>query len=262
MSRVEVPMLRRFFSLVGVLLAIAGTAAFIFVGVKVWHVKAEVNRQARYLAAKAHSGGDAADRAITFVRQVLAEAKADLAHVAKVRSAAGVPSAVNPFLKITAQQASRELLGSVERAQGAVLAASDAVVVADAALNVAGGDYSEELDRLFGLSPEHLKQSRSALVSISGELRSARGILGAAPDNLTTDQLHAANVALEQATDLTNRLSDVVKTARTRVDRAKVDVDLWASRGAFGVTAFAVLGTVGQLFMFRFFMRKLLRLPA
>jgi hypothetical protein len=74
--------------------------------------------------------------------------------------------------------------------------------------------------------------------------------------------LHAANAALDQANGLTDRLSEVVKLARARVDRAKVDVDLWASRGAFGVTGLAVAGAVGQLFVLRFCMRKLLALPA
>jgi hydrogenase maturation protease len=254
-------MVRRFLSLVGILLALAGASAFVFVGIKVWHVKAEVNRQARYLAAKAHSAGAASDRAIDFVRQILAEARNKLKLVRpETRAAAG---AVSPFLQITAQQASRELLGSVERAQGAVLAASDAVVVAQSALNVAAqGDYSEELDRLFGLSPEHLKQSRSALVSISSELSNAQGIIGVAPENLTASQLNAANAALAQADDLTNRLSDVVTMVHARVDQAKVEVDQWAAWASYGVTALAVFGTIGQLFMLRFCTRKLLHLPA
>jgi hypothetical protein len=256
-------MVRRFLALVGVLFALAGTGAFVYVGVKVWHVKAEVNRQARYLAAKAHSAGDATDRAIDFVRQILNEAKEDLNNITRVRTAAALPNPVNPFLKITAQQASRELLGSVERAQGAVLAASDAVVVAESAVKVAAGEnYSEELDRLFGLSPEHLRQSRTALLSISGELRNASGILGGTPENLTAAQLSAANAALEQANGLTDRLSEVVKLARARVDLAKRDVDLWASRLSFGMTGLALVGGLGQLFMLRFCVRKLFHLPA
>jgi hydrogenase maturation protease len=255
-------MARRFLSLVGVLVALAGTGVFVFVAVKVWHVKADVNRQARYLVAKAHSAGDATDRAIGFVREILAKAKSDLA-IASVRPATGAAGAVSPILHLTAAHASRELLGSVERAQGAVLAAADAVVVADAALDVASGDdYFPELDKLFGLSPEHLKQSRSALVSISGELQSARGILGTAPANLTVDQLSAVNAALDQANDLTNRLSDVVKMARARVNGAKAEVDLWAVWLSYAVTALAAVAAIGQLFMLRFCMRKLLHLPA
>ena len=250
-------MFRRSFSLVGVLLALAGTGLFIFVGIKVWHVKAEANRQGRYLAAKAQAAGDATDRAIGFVRDILAKAKADLQ---RVRPVAGGASAVSPILQLTARQASRELLGSVERAQGAVLAAADAVVVADAALDVAG-EYPE-LDRLFGLSPDHLKQSRSALVSITTELQNARSILGVAPESLSVEQLRAANAALDQADELTNRLSDIVKVARSRVNEAKADVDVWAARVSYGVTALAVLGAVGQLFMLRFCVRKLLLLPA
>jgi hypothetical protein len=254
-------MARRFLLLLGILFTLAGTGVFVFVAVKVWHVKADVNRQARYLVAKAHSAADAADRAIGFVREILAKAKSDLA-LARVRPGSEASGPVSPILQITAMQASRELLGSVERAQGAVQAASNAVVVADAALDVAAaGDYPE-LDKLFGLSPEHLKQSRSALVSISGELTSARGIIGVTPDSMTVDQLNAVNAALEQANDLTNRLSDVVKMTRGRVNGAKVEVDLWASRLAFAVTALAVVAALGQLFVLRFCMRKLMHLPA
>jgi hypothetical protein len=143
-----------------------------------------------------------------------------------------------------------------------VLAASNAVVVAESAIDIATAREYPELDKIFGLSPDHLKQSRSALVSISSELQNARGILGITPDNLTAEQLNAVNAALDQATDLTNRLSDVVKTARGRVNQAKVEVDLWAAWVSYGVTALAVFGTVGQLFMLRFCMRKLLHLPA
>ena len=253
-------MVRRLFSLAGILLAVAGVGVFVFVGIKVWHVKAEVNRQARYLAAKAHTAGDATDRAIEFVREVLTKGKKDLD---RVRGGTTPTVVVNPLLRVTALQASRDLLGSVERAQGAVLAASDAVVVAESALQVAsGGEYPEELDRLFGLSPEHLKQSRSALFSISSELKDARGILGVAPENLTAEQLHAVNAALDQATDLTNRLSEVVQLARGRVDAAKRDVDLWAKWLSFGVTGLATLAAIGQLFLLRFCVRKLMHLPA
>ena len=253
-------MARRFLSLVGVLVALGGIGLFVFVGIQVWRVKAEVNRQARYLAAKAHAAGDATDRAISFVRQVLAEARGKLPFV---RPAAGPAGAVSPILRLTARQASQELLGSVERAQGAVLAAADAVVVANAALNVAAaGDHLDELDKLFGLSPEHLSQSRAALVSISSELQNAQGILGATPESLTAEQVRAVNAALDQATDLTDRLSAVVVNARTRVDQAKAEVDRWARWGSYGATGLAVLGGLGQLFMLRFCVRKLVHLPA
>jgi hypothetical protein len=253
-------MIRRLLSLAGLLLAVAGVGMFVFVGIKIWHAKAEVNRQARYLAAKAHSAADATDRAIEFVREVLADAKSQ---VPLARSGATASAKVNPLLRVTAVQASRELLGSVERAQGAVLAASDAVVVAESALNVAsGGEYPEELDRLFGLSPDHIRQSRSALVSISGELKQARGILGVAPENLTPAELNAVNSAIDQANALTDRLSEVVRLARKRVDAAKRDVDLWAKWGAYGVTALATLAAIGQLFLLRFCVRKLMHLPA
>jgi hypothetical protein len=252
-------MVRKLVSLTGIALALAGVGVFVFVGIKIWHVKAEVNRQARYLAAKANSAAAATDRAIEFVREVLADAKGQ---VRFARSGATASATVNPLLRVTAMQASRELLGSVERAQGAVLAASDAVVVAESALNVASGEYHEELDRLFGLSPEHIRQSRLALVSISDELRYARGVLGVAPENLTPAELNAVNAAIDYATNLTDRLSVVVTLARARVDLAKRDVDLWAKRVSFGVTVLASLGAIGQLFLLRFCARKLRHLPA
>ncbi|HSQ57220.1 MAG TPA: hypothetical protein VLM40_15960 [Gemmata sp.] len=261
-------MLRRMFALVGVIVGCAGVGTFVFIAVKIWPVKAEVNRQTRYFATKAGAAGDAADHAIAFVRDIIGRAKADLG-IMRLQPADPSDSSVNPLLRMTAIQASREVAGSVERAQGAVIAANDAVKVANEALIIAdkyldGTHAYPDLSHFLGVSPEHLQASRATLDSISYELRNARGILGVTPGSqvLTPEEVRAVNAALDKASELTDTVAGMVGNARQRIITVKNQVDTWARRIAWATSFLAVIGIVGQLFLLRYCVRKLLDLPA
>jgi hypothetical protein len=231
------------------------------IGWYVWPLKTEVNRQADVLAEKANRTADAADHAIGFVRDVTARAEAELT-IARLQAVDRPRTPVNPFLQVTAIKASQDLVGSVERAQGAVLAASDAVVVARATLEVTGG--YPEVNKFIGVSPEQLTTTRSALESVANDLHNARGILSCCPETnqLTTEQLNAVDAALGRVKDITEQIANIVATTRGKVNETREAVDVWSQRIALGMTLIAVLGIVGQFFMARFCWRKLRRLEA
>jgi hypothetical protein len=260
----EVPMIRSAFALVGLILAFTGMGLFIAISIWIWSVKAEVNRQTETLSSRANKTLDSADRAIGYVRDVIRKADDDLA-VARLEAVEQVPPPpINPVVRFTAQKASQDLAGSVERAHSAIVAASEAVVVADAALDVVGG--VPELKQLFGVKPEQLDATRTALGNVSSELLQARGVLGfplAGPDaSPTNEQLYAVDNALRQAKGFTDEVCKVVESTRTRVNETKQNVDLWAWRGAVGTSAIAAFGMLGQFFMARFFWRLLRRQSA
>jgi hypothetical protein len=224
----------------------------------VWKVKAEANRQTETLAVKAHEAVNAADHAVGFVHQVIDQAEADL-HAARKQPAA--PAApVNPFLQLTARRASTDLAGSVERASVAVVTASDATLVAQAALEVFGNDSQlRELKEWLGVKPEQLTRTRDDLNKATSELKQVRTVLGVpvGEGGPTPEQLTMVESALTQARELTNQTGQVVATARVRVDETKRAVDLWALRVALAVTVVGVVGAAGQFFMARFCWRVL-----
>ena len=256
-------MFRRLFALTGLLIALAGTGVFVAVAVQVWRVKAEVNRQTAELAGRANQAGDAADRAITFVADVIDRAKAELA-TTRVSTSAPEPVRVNPIVRMTARQASIDLAGSLERALGAVVTASDTVIVAETALDMVSAD--PRLSQAFGVDPDQIHQTRTALTSVAGELRQAKSILGvpvrADSELPSAEQLDAVDRALQMAEQFKAEMARLVGVARVRVNETRHMIDVWAMRLAVGVTALCVLGAVGQLFMARFCLRKMLELPA
>jgi hydrogenase maturation protease len=246
-------MIRSLFAWLGLIFACAGIGLFIAIGIWVWSLKAEVNRQAETLTSRANKTLDSADRAIGFVQEVIGKAESDLV-VARVEVIGQVPLPVNPVVRLTAQKASQDLAGSVERAHTAVILASEAVVVADAALDVVGG--VPELKQLLGVRPEQLDATRTALGNVSAELQQAREVLGPPNNpevNPTTEQLHAVDDALRQARGFTDEVNKVVRSTRARVNETKENVDLWAWRGAVATSLVSVLGVIGQIFMARFF---------
>jgi hydrogenase maturation protease len=256
-------MIRSIFALVGFTLACTGIGLFIAIGIWIWSLKAEVNRQSETLSSRADKTLDSADRAIGYVRDVIGKAENDLA-VARLEAVGQAPlPPISPVVRLTAQKASQDLAGSVERAHSAIVAASEAVVVADAALDVVGG--FPELKQLFGVKPEQLEATRTALGNVSSELLQARGVLGfptaSSDTSPTNEQLHAVDDALRQARGFTDEVDKVVETTRTRVNETKQNVDLWAWRGAVGTSAVAGLGVIGQFFMAHFFWRLLRRQP-
>lgn len=256
-------MARRLFSLLGLLLALAGTGLFIAVAVQVWKVRAEVNRQTTELAGRANQAGDAADRAINFVGDVIDRARAELA-TTRISATTPEPVRVNPFVQMTARQASIDLAGSLDRALGAVLTASDTVVVAETALDMVSAD--PRLSQAFGVQPDQIHQTRTALTSVAGELRKAKTILGVpvspSGDLPSAEQLEAVDRALQMAEQFKVEMSRLVGVARGRVNETRQLIEVWALRLAVAVTALCTLGAVGQLFMARYCLRRLHDLPA
>jgi hydrogenase maturation protease len=255
-------MIRSILSLLGLLVACCGVGLFIAIGIYVWSIKAEVNRQTATLASRAHAAGDEADRAIKFVRGVIDQAESDLSDTRK-RSSTQPSKPVSIWEMTLARSASQQLAGSVERAHGAVATASDAVVVAKTALQVF--DDNSELQRLFRVQPGQVDATRTTLDTAATELRQAQSALGPSVSSGTPpppELLNAVDNALGQARGFTNELAKVVTTVRGRVNDTKSLVDRWTLRLAIGITLISALAAIGQLFLARFCWRKLRGLPA
>jgi hypothetical protein len=253
--------MRSLLSLLGLVVACAGIGMFIAIGTYVWTLKAEVNQQTTMLAERANMAGDAADGAIHFVRGVIGQAESDLKDARDANTGPAQP--VNPLERMFALKASKQLAGSVERAHGAVVTASDAVVVADAALQVFNAN--PELKQLFGVQPEQVDATKTTLGNVAGELRQAKSVLGVpvgADDPLTIEQLNAVDGALDQATTFTDEMAKVVATARGRVNDTKVMLDRWTVRVAVATSLIAALAVLGQVFLARFCWRRFRNLPA
>lgn len=242
---------RRVFAGLGLLVALASLGAFVGAAVVVWQIKEEANRRTEVLATKAGAAVDAADHAVEFVRRVIDQGYHDLDAARKTNNAIP-PEPVNPFFRATALQASRNLAGSVERANAAVITASDAVVVGEAALELFGAD--EQLKGWLGVKPEQLAQTRTDLGAASRELKGVRTLLGVPvipAERPTEEQLVTVESALGQARGLTDQMGRMVGVVRQRVDQTKRAVDLWVSRLALIITAVGVVGATGQFFMAR-----------
>jgi hypothetical protein len=233
---------------IGLVLAVAGFIAFTGAAIGVWWVKAETNRRTDALAEKANTAVDAADHAVGFVREVIKQADDDLK---MARNPENAPQTrINPFLQLTAREASQNLAGSVDRASAAVVTASDAVVVGEAAVQLLGKD--ERLANWLGLKPEQLVQTRTGLGSASRELTRVRTVLGIPVDaQPTAEQLVTVESALGQAREYTEQMGRVVAAARQQVEETKREVDLWVLRLAIGITVIGALGATGQVFMAR-----------
>lgn len=256
---------RRLFAVLGLLIAVTGFVTFAGAAVGVWKVKAEANRRTDALAVKANEAVNAADHAVGFVNEVIDTGESALDTARKSQKDAP-PAPVNPFLQLTARKATQDLVGSVEKADMAVVIASDATVVAEAALQLFGNDQDRQLVALkewLGVKPDQLAQTKNGLNRAGAELKQARTILGVSVgDGATPEQLAAVESAFARAKELTGQLSGVVATARTQVNETKRAVDLWVLRVALVTTLVGVVGAAGQFFMARFCWRILRGKPA
>ena len=254
-------MIRKLVALIGLVVACGGIGLFVTLGVYVWSLKAEVNRQTETLAGTANKTGDEADKAIKFVQVVIKRARGDLV-AARAQTTQKTTRPVSPWEVMVAQSTSKRLAGSVDQAHTAVVTASDAVVVAKAALEVLNTvDTTEksELDRLLHVPTSQVDATKTTLENATRELEKARSVLGGEP---TPEQLNAVNSALDQADGFTNELDKVVGSIRARVNSIKMMVDQWTWRIALGTTLMCTLAGVGQLFMARYFWRTLRNQPA
>lgn len=243
----------------GLVGSLLGFALFAGAAGGVWWAKAEANRRADALAARAHAAADTADHAVGFVRGVVDQAEADLAR-ARAAAPGGPPEPVHPLVQLGARQA---LAGSVDRASTAVVAASEAAVVANTALELF--DKDEELQGWFGVRPEQLAHTRAELSAATRDLTKARTVLGipVAPGGpATAEQLNTIEAGLGQARAFTDQLGGAVGGIRGRVVETKRRVDRWVQRAAVAVTALGALGAAGQLFAARFWWRVLRNKPA
>jgi hypothetical protein len=250
-------MIRKLVALVGLVVACGGLGLFVALGTYVWSLKVEVNKQTESLAANANKAGNEAVKAIKFVDDVIAQARTDLKNARPETVKPSRP--VNPWELALARSASQRLAGSVDQAHGAVVTASDAVVVAKAALEVFDQPESSELNRLLGFQSSQVDATRTTLGNAARELEKAKTVLGGEP---TPEQLNAVDNALTQAQGFTNELSKVVTTVRGRVNATRTLADQWSWRIALGTSLMSVLAGAGQLFMARFFWRTLRGQPA
>ncbi|MDY3552089.1 hypothetical protein R5W24_001169 [Gemmata sp. JC717] len=248
---------RSVFAAAGLLVSLAGLSVFASSAAGVWWAKAEAGRHAASLAGRVNAAADAADHGIGFVREVLAQAEQDLAR-ARASTAAVPAEPVNPLVRFGARHASQELAGSVDRATAAVATASDAVVVANTALELF--DKDSTLQNWFRVRPEQLEQTRVDLNAATRDLKKARTVLGipVAPGGApTADQLNTIEAGLTQARELTDRMGAAVTATRAKVADTRRQVETWVRRVAIGVTALGVLGAAGQFFAARFCWRVL-----
>jgi hypothetical protein len=233
-------MARGIVSAVGLVVAAVGFAAFVALGVGAWYARREADRAAADAAAKAEVAGDFAARVIGLVREAATAAEADLA-AARAEAAAAPPDRANPLARMAARQLSVDL----DRTRDAVATASEAVVVADAVLDVfsaAGGETGR-----VGVRAADLDQARAGLDAAARNLRQAQAVVGAA----TPEQFSAAEAALARGRALADGLDIRLAEVRGRVEVIRDRAVVWALRGAVGVTALAAVGAAGQVFLAR-----------
>lgn len=258
--------IRTTLTVAGLAVSVAGCITFATAAVVVWKAKAEVDRRTDALATKANTAVNATGRAVKFVSEVVTQGEKDLKATRANPPPPVTRKPVSPFERLAARRASENLAGSVERANAAIVTASDAVEVAQSALNLFESDEPVEgFKTWLGVKPEQLTQTRTELGTASRELKNVRTILGVPISDgahPTADELRTVESALQQARSLTDQMERVVDKARDRVNETKRTVDLWVQRIAVGVTVVGVLGALGQFFMARFCWRVLRGKPA
>jgi hydrogenase maturation protease len=246
----------------GMIVGCTGVGLFIAIGTYVWTLKEEVNRQTNSLTTRANEAGQAADHAIKFVRDVISQAEQDL-DIARKHVSTQPKKQLSMMEVMIARKASQDLAGSVERAHGAVVTASDTVVIAEAALKL----FSEhpELKTFFNIQSEQVGITQQNLEHAASELRQIKSVLGVVPFDAGTtpthEQLNEVDEALRLARTFTDELSNVVGIARGRVNDAKTSLDWWALRIAVVTSIVCTFGVIGQLFVLRFSLRAVRGMP-
>lgn len=246
-------MLRSILSTLGLVLAAAGFVAFVALGVGAWVAKREADRQVAAMSEKAHRAGDVAERVIALVREIIARARGGLS-VARADPANAVTGVqLDPVTQMVVWKAKRDLPGDVERARDAVGAASEALIVANAALDVFLEQPAD--GTAVGLRPDDMHTARTQLDRAASDLKTARRVLGvplpAPPADATPEQLANVDAALARAADVTDRFDDALTRVRTKVEATRRQAEVWSLRVAVGVTGLSALAALGQVFMAR-----------
>jgi hypothetical protein len=249
----EATMVRSYFCVLGLLVAIAGTGFFAGVGIYVWKLRADTLKQTEVLVERAHAAGNVAEQVITLIREVIARAEAGLEASRTSPSDMTVGKDPDPLVRFAMAKAKRDLPQEVERARDAVGIASEALVVAGAAVDVFEERPGEGSS--LGIRPEVMRTARTQLDMATKELKSARHVLGIPIPNTdgraTAEQLSQVEEALRLAEGVADQMDGALAQARDKVNHAEAEVEAWSWRLAIGITAAAALAAIGQLFMVR-----------
>jgi hypothetical protein len=240
---------RKLLAAFGLVLGVAGFLGFTGIAVGTWYAKREADRELRNAMEKAHQAADVAARFIGLIREMIARANASLATARADSAVQPATGQSDPLVSVAVWKAKRELPGEVERARDAVGIASEAVVVAGAALDVFGEHKTEE--SAYGVKPQDLDTARSQLDSAASGLKNARTVLGVSFPTATPEQLSQVEKALELATQVTDQSDRAVTEARGKVDRINGQAQRWAMRGALSLSGIAALAALGQVFLVR-----------
>lgn len=242
----------RVFAGAGLVVAVAGFGAFVALGVAAWATKREVDAQVASLTEKAAAATDVVGRGLLLAREVIDRAERGLEQARAEAAQPVPPPSVNPFVTIGLRQATRELPGRVELARDAMVAASDAVVVAEAALNVL--TENPDVGARFGVPTWAIQEGLAKLDTAAGDIRGARTVLGmpipgheSAP--IPPEVLRAVGESLAQSRGYLGMLDRALLTAREKIRTTRERTLLWAWRLAVGATVLAVLGATGMGFM-------------
>lgn len=230
---------RSVFSLIGLIVALAGIGLFTGIAIGVWVIKQEADQQIVVAADRARDSVQVADRALGLVREVIGKAETNLA---AARLAAADDEPVNPVLRVFARHATRDLPGGIDRTRDAIGTASDVLIVADATLDVLEREPGDA--ETLGLGPTRLQAARTQLSVAAGHLRTTGQVLGA-------EQTATVQLALNEANTVTGDLDAALSRARTKVELIKQKAKTWTLRLAIAITAASVLAAVGQFFMAR-----------
>lgn len=239
-------MARVVLSVVGLVLAVVGFAAFAGLVGGTWWARAEADRKTDELAAKAETAAKVADRTINLVNEVIDQAERDLA---EARRAPAEDPTVSPWQRLAVNRAAGELPGGVDRAREAVGMASEAVVVADSFLSVFAARPEEQ--QALGVRPEQLEAAKVRLSSTSAELRRARSLFGVRLTPMKPEEIDQVQQALSQARRVTGDVRTALDVARTRVEETRQKAHAWTLRIALAATALGSLGALGQVFLAR-----------
>lgn len=249
--------MRSVLSVVGLVVSVAGFVTFIGLIFGAWWARQEADREVDTAADRAMAAAEVADRAIRLVDDVIDRAEQDLA---EARAAPPPEPNVNPLLRMTVNRAAGDLAGGVDRARDAVGIASDAMVVADAALSVFA-DRPEEQAQL-GIRPGQLDAARQSLDATSRQLRQAQSLFGVRLTPMTQAEISQVEQALASARQFTSDLRGSLENAKKRVEDARQKAHIWALRVAVIATVVGSVGAIGQVFLFRACVRGVRRSPS
>jgi hypothetical protein len=242
-------MVRKVIVRAGLVLGAAGFILFLVLGIGAWFARREADRELEVAVEKAHQGAEVAARVIALVREIIARANLSLA-MARAESADMAPGGnSDPLVRVALWKAKHDLPNEVERARDAVGVASEAVVVAGAALEVFGERGPPETH--LGVKPQNMQAARTQLDAAATDLKNARTVLGIRIPAATPEQLSQVDQALRLATQVTDQSDQALNQAREKVDKLHRQARRWSTGLAVAITGTAAWAALGQVFLVR-----------